>query len=228
MELNDHPPGHELSPQVEGGRPLSPPPKSLEQAIAESTRQMRSARGLTLSELAARVGISRQMLSKIENAQTSASLATVDALAKGLEIPVTSLFRAADYETQAVFAKAGRAPETVRRGSNLGHHYLLLGQLIRHHGLFEPLLVTLTEDSQPFPLFQHMGSEFVYVLEGVMDYQHQQSTFRMETGDSLLFDSEGVHGPASIITAPVRFLSVFVSQDRTTDSDGDRPATSSH
>nr|WP_245162199.1 XRE family transcriptional regulator [Brevibacterium marinum] len=189
---------------------------------------MRSARGLTLSELASRVGISRQMLSKIENAQTSASLETVDALAKGLELPVTSLFRAADYETQAVFAKAGRAPETVRRGSNLGHHYQLLGQLARHHGLFEPLLVTLTEDSQPFPLFQHMGSEFVYVFEGVMDYQHQQSTFRMETGDSLLFDSEGVHGPARIIAAPVRFLSVFVTQERPADSLGDRPDTLSH
>ncbi|GAA1865885.1 XRE family transcriptional regulator [Brevibacterium marinum] len=228
MEINDEPPGLELSPQVEGGRPLSPPPKSLEQSIAESTRQMRSARGLTLSELASRVGISRQMLSKIENAQTSASLETVDALAKGLELPVTSLFRAADYETQAVFAKAGRAPETVRRGSNLGHHYQLLGQLARHHGLFEPLLVTLTEDSQPFPLFQHMGSEFVYVFEGVMDYQHQQSTFRMETGDSLLFDSEGVHGPARIIAAPVRFLSVFVTQERPADSLGDRPDTLSH
>ncbi|MGO1398285.1 MAG: helix-turn-helix domain-containing protein [Brevibacterium yomogidense] len=189
---------------------------------------MRSARGLTLSELAARVGISRQMLSKIENAQTSASLATVDALAKGLEVPVTSLLRAADFETQAVFAKAGQAPETVRRGSNLGHHYQLLGQLMRHHGLFEPLLVTLTEESHPFPLFQHMGSEFVYVLEGIMDYQHQQSTFRMETGDSLLFDSEGIHGPARIITAPVRFLSVFVTQERPPDSAGDRTEAASH
>lgn len=228
MELNDYPPGHELSPPVEGGRPSSPPPKSLEQAIAESTRQMRSARGLTLSELATRVGISRQMLSKIENAQTSASLATVDALAKGLEVPVTSLFRSADFETQAVFAKAGQAPETVRRGSNLGHHYQLLGQLMRHHGLFEPLLVTLTEESHPFPLFQHMGSEFVYVLEGVMDYKHQQSTFRMERGDSLLFDSEGIHGPAQIIEAPVRFLSVFVTQERPPDSAGDRTETASH
>src|SRR5690625_6802979 len=51
-----------------------------------------------------------------------------------------------------------------------------------------------------------MGSEFVYVLEGVMDYQHQESVFRMEAGDSLLFDGEGLHGPARIIEAPIRFL----------------------
>lgn len=217
MVENNEPPGHELSPRVEGGRPMSPPPKSLEQSIAETTRQMRHARGFTLSELANRVGVSRQMLSKIENAQTSASLATVDALAKALDIPVTSLFRAADNETQVVFSKAGQAPATVRRASNLGHRYQLLGQVIRHHGLFESLLVTLTEDSQPFPLFQHMGSEFVYVVEGEMDYRYQETTFRMETGDGILFDAEGIHGPAGIVETPVRFLSVNVSDERPAD-----------
>lgn len=189
---------------------------------------MRNARGLTLAELASRIGISRQMLSKIENAQTSASLATVDALAKGLEVPVTSLFRAADYETQAVFSKAGQAPETVRRGTNLGHYYQLLGQLARRQGLLEPLLVTLTEDSQAFPLFQHTGSEFVYVLKGVMIYQHQESTFRMGAGDSILFDGEGVHGPAQIVEPPVQFLSVFASEERPLDSFGDGTEESQH
>lgn len=214
MQSPENPPGHEISPLVEGGRPQSAPPLSLEQSIAESTRQMRQARGLTLAELASKVGISRQMLSKIENAQTSASLATVSALAQGLEVPVTSLFRAADFETEAVFVKAGTAPQTVRRGSNLGHQYQLLGLLTQGNAHLEPLLVTLTQDSQAFPLFQHTGTEFVYVLEGVMEYQHQGTTYHMEAGDSILFDAEGVHGPAEIIEAPVRFLSVFASQAR--------------
>lgn len=176
---------------------------------------MRLARGLTLAELATMVGISRQMLSKIENAQTSASLATVSALSRGLGVPVTSLFRAADFETQAVFVKSGKGPETVRRGSNLGHQYQLLGALTSGNANLEPLLVTLTEESQAFPLFQHMGSEFVYMLEGIMEYQHQGATYLMEPGDSILFDAEGVHGPAKIIDSPVRFLSVFASSEHT-------------
>lgn len=206
-------PGADISPPVAGGRPPSAPPKSLEQSIAETTRQMRLARGLTLAELATRVGISKAMLSKIENAQTSASLATVDALAKGLEVPVTSLFRAADFETQAVFVTAGSAPQVVRRGSNLGHHYQLLGVLTGRNQNLEPLLVTLTDTSQAFPLFQHAGAEFVYMLEGVMQYQHQSNTYLMSPGDSILFDAEGVHGPAELIETPIRFLSVFASQE---------------
>ncbi|WGH83585.1 helix-turn-helix domain-containing protein [Auritidibacter ignavus] len=200
--------------QSPDNRPDARGPKTLEQAIAESTRQMRKARRLTLAELAGRVGISRQMLSKIENAQTSASLATVDALAQGLEVPVTSLFRGADYETQAVFVKNGGGQETIRRGSHLGHLYHLLGKLTGHHSNLEPLLVTLTEDSETVPLFQHAGTEFVYVLEGEMEYQHQETTYHMQVGDSITFDGEGIHGATKILQAPVRFLSVFVSDEK--------------
>lgn len=221
MASVDDVPGGEMSPPVEGGRPLGTPRVTLEQSIAQSARQMRLARGMTLAELAAKVGISRQMLSKIENAQTSSSLATIDALAKGLEVPVTSLFRAADNETQALFVKADNAPETVRRGSNLGHKYQLLGSLTGRHSGLEPLLVTLTADSQVFPLFQHTGTEFVYILEGAMDYQHQDRTYRMETGDSILFDGEGVHGPANLVETPVRFLSIFAHHDKVLDTFGE-------
>ena len=48
--------------------------------------------------MAARVGISKAMMSKIENAQTSCSLSTLALLAKGFDVPVTSLFRGADVE----------------------------------------------------------------------------------------------------------------------------------
>src|SRR4051794_24957939 len=63
----------------------------LEAVIAERAREYRIAAGLTVSEMAQRVGISKAMLSKIENAQTSCSLTTLARLAQGLEVPVTAL-----------------------------------------------------------------------------------------------------------------------------------------
>src|SRR5699024_485298 len=101
--------------------PLSPSPQSLEHAMAASAMQIRIAHGLTLSELASRVGLCRQRLSQIENAQRWASVATMVTLARGVLVRVDRLVRAADHETQSVFSKSGQAPETVRRGSNLGH-----------------------------------------------------------------------------------------------------------
>ena len=103
-------------------------PGELEAAIARQVRTYRQAAGLSVAEMAARVGVSKAMLSKIENAQTSCSLTTLGRLAAGLEVPVTALFRGVDVEREAVYVPAGSGAQIVRRGSRVGHHYELLGR----------------------------------------------------------------------------------------------------
>ena len=130
----------------------------LEVAIARNVRNYRAQRGLSIADMAPLVGISKAMLSKIENAQTSCSLSTLAALAKGLDVPVTSLFRGADTERQASFVKAGSGTHIVRNGSQVGHEYELLGSLNGEHKRLESLMVTLTGKSESYPLFQHPGT----------------------------------------------------------------------
>ncbi|OLT96009.1 helix-turn-helix domain-containing protein [Mycobacterium syngnathidarum] len=184
-----------------------------EAAIGRNVRQLRQQRGLTVADMASRVGISKAMLSKIENAQTSCSLSTLALLAKGLDVPVTSLFRGADVERPAAFVKAGTGPEIVRNGTKQGHEYQLLSSLRGEHKRLECLHVTLTETSQTYPLFQHPGTEFLYMLEGIMDYSHSRSVYRLHPGDSLQIDGEGAHGPVDLIELPIRFLSVIAFPD---------------
>ena len=184
-----------------------------EAAIGRNVRQLRQRHGLTVAEMAAKVGISKAMMSKIENAQTSCSLGTLALLAKGLDVPVTSLFRGADVERPAAFVKAGTGARIVRNGTKDGHEYELLGSLRGEHKRLECLHVTLSEASQTYPLFQHPGTEFIYMLEGVMDYGHSRSVYRLHEGDSLQIDGEGAHGPVELIEVPIRFLSVIAFPD---------------
>ncbi|MEH0580334.1 helix-turn-helix domain-containing protein [Streptomyces sp. B21-108] len=187
----------------------------LEVAIARNVRELRHQRGLSVTDLAAKVGISKAMLSKIENAQTSCSLSTLSMLAKGLDVPVTSLFRGADTERPASYVKAGHGTPIVRNGSQVGHDYKLLGSLRGEHKRLECLLVTLTAKSQTHPLFQHPGTEFIYMLEGSMDYGHGRTVYRLKSGDSLILDGEGAHGPVELGDLPIRFLSVIAFPDGT-------------
>ena len=184
-----------------------------EAAIGRNVRQLRLQHGLTVAEMAARVGISKAMMSKIENAQTSCSLSTLALLAKGLDVPVTSLFRGADVERQAAFVKDGTGARIVRNGTMQGHEYQLLGSLRGEHKRLECLLVTLSEESETYPLFQHPGTEFIYMLEGVMEYGHSRSLYTLRPGDSLQLDGEGAHGPTKLVTLPIRFLSVIAFPD---------------
>jgi len=186
----------------------SPQEGRLERAIAGQVRRMRQDAGLTLADMAVRTGISKPMLSKIENAQTSCSLTTLARLADALDVPVTALFRGADSPREAVFTPAGSGARIVARGTRVGHDYTLLGALRGPHKRMEAHLVTLTERSEEFPLFQHPGTELLYMLEGEMVYGHGEAAYPMRPGDALQLDGEGVHGPKELVSLPIRFLSV--------------------
>lgn len=180
----------------------------LEQVIAAQVRHYRTAGGLSSAELAARTGLSKAMISRVETATTSCSLTTLQRLADGLNVPVTALFRGADTDRDATFTKAGQGSLTVRSGTQHGHEYRVLGTLKGRTDALEPTLVTLTDASDVFPLFQHPGTEFIYMLSGKMVYGHGAYEYTMEAGDSLLLDGEGPHGPLELLDLPIRFLAV--------------------
>ncbi len=182
----------------------------LEAAIGRQVRVFRHQLDMTVVELAKLAGMSRGMVSKIENGQTSPSLATLSALATALNVPVTSLFRKYEEQRDATFVKAGEGLLIERRGTRAGHQYQLLGHTVHKPVSVEPYLITLSEKSEVFPLFQHSGVEFIYVLDGEMIYRHGGRTYRLGPGDSLFFDSDAAHGPEELLSLPIRMLSVIV------------------
>ena len=178
--------------------------------IAHHVRSRRLEIGLNVAQLAERTGISKGMLSKIENAQSSPSLSTIERLASALDMPLTSLFRGLAEERDAVFVKAGSGPEIVRKGTRAGHTYELLGSLRGPYKRVEPLLVSLDVRSEMFPLFQHSGIEILYMLDGVMEYSYGRQVYRMERGDTLQFEGDIPHGPTMLVKVPIRFLSITI------------------
>ena len=186
---------------------------ALEQAIAAQVRHHRVARGLSGGELATRAGISKAMLSKIEHSRTSCSLTTLARLAAALDVPATALFRGADTGREAVFTASGQGARIVARGSRVGHDYMLLGALRGPHRRMEAHLVELTERSEVFGLFQHPGTELLYMLEGVMVYGHEDANYTLRPGEALQLDGEGSHGPQELVELPIRFLSVVAHGD---------------
>ena len=182
--------------------------QTLGQTIARRVREYRLQLGVTVAELADRSGLSKGMLSKIENAQTSPSLTTLARLSDALAVPVTAFFRGLDEEGDILHVKAGQGLEIQHKGTQTGHSYRMLGVMRAPHDRFEPLLVTLMEPTEVFPLYQHPGTELIYVLEGVMEYSYGRARNRVEPGDTLQFNGEVTHGPTDLIELPIRFLSI--------------------
>lgn len=182
---------------------------ALERAIGRQVRRYRKQLGLTITDMGSRTGLSAGMMSKIENGNTSPSLATLRSLSTALNVPVTSLFREFEEKRDATFVKAGQGLAIERRGTRAGHQYQLLGHSVHSDVSVEPYLITLEQGSEVFPIFQHAGTEFIFMLQGSMVYRHLNATYTMATGDSLFFDADAPHGPEELVDLPVRFISVM-------------------
>jgi transcriptional regulator with XRE-family HTH domain len=181
----------------------------LEVAIGREVREFRKKLDMTVADLAKLADLSAGMLSKIENGMTSPSLDTLQALSRALHVPVTAFFRRYEEERDATFVPAGQGLTIERRGTRAGHQYQLLGHTLRKNIAVEPYLITLTEKSDVFPIFQHAGVEFLYMLEGEVGYCHGNKTYVMRPGDSLFFDADAPHGPDELRKLPIRFLSII-------------------
>jgi transcriptional regulator with XRE-family HTH domain len=186
-----------------------PQAKLLEEAIGREVRRFREKLGLTISELAKAAEMSAGMLSKIENGATSPSLSSLQALSRALHVPVTALFKGYEEIRDATFVKSGQGLTIERRGTRAGHQYQLLGHSPHGPVMVEPYIVTLSEQSDVFPIFQHAGLEFIHLLEGEVVYRHGDKTYQMQPGDSLFFDAEAPHGPEELLKLPIRFLCVI-------------------
>jgi len=187
---------------------------SLERYVGNAIRELRQNHGLTIAAVAEQVGISRGMLSKIENAQTATSLETLAKIAAALGVSLATLFRNYNIpEGGAQLVKEGQGMEVVRRGTQRGHTYHLLAYDQGPTKLFEPFLISMDDASEVFPTFEHPGTEFIYMLEGKIEYRHGQYTYVLEPGDSLTFRGDVPHGPETLIQLPIRFLAIIHYSD---------------
>jgi ribosome-binding protein aMBF1 (putative translation factor) len=188
-----------------------PRTNTLEMAIGHEVRTHRKKLGLTVADLATATGMSVGMLSKIENGNISSSLATLQSLSKALGVAITGFFRGYEEPRSASFVKAGEGMNIERRGTRAGHHYSLLGHIENNNSgvMVEPYLITLNAESDVFPTFQHEGMELLYMLDGEVVYRHGESLYRMQPGDSLLFDADAPHGPEELVKLPARYLSII-------------------
>jgi len=182
--------------------------EALGAVIAERVREFRLQLGLTVGHLAEVTGLSKGMLSKIENAQASPSLATLARLSDALKVPVTAFFRGLNEEQDVLVVKAGRGLDIAHKNSGPGHRYQLLGSMRAPHNTLETMLVTLTERAETFPLYQHPGTELIYMISGRLEYMCGNSRYLLEPGDAMQFVGEVPHGPNSLVELPIQFISI--------------------
>jgi transcriptional regulator with XRE-family HTH domain len=192
-----------LAPQLAASR-------SIAESIGNQVRNLRRKLDLTGAELADQAGLSAGMLSKIENGSVSASIDSLEALARALNVPLTTFFASHEEQRDCSHVRSGQGVTIDRRGTKAGHQYQLLGHSISGEVVVEPYLITLTEEAKPYTMFQHVGVEFIYMLTGKVLYRHADKAYPLVPGDALFFDAAALHGPEELTKLPMTYLSIII------------------
>ena len=181
---------------------------SLDARIGRTVRRLRTGSQLTLDELGQRSGVSRAMISKIERGENSASLASLEALAKALGVPIVNFFSSTVDQEEVSHVPAGEGVKVVRAGSTFGHDYRVIGRVGDPDLFFEPYLITIRDRVEGQPLYSERGIEFIHVTHGAMRYRWAEREFDLYEGHSLSFAAAAPHGPVALLAPEVTFLTV--------------------
>ena len=194
---------------------------SLNVNVGSLIRRERQNQGLSLRELARRVGVSASMLSQVETGRTRPSVSTIYAIATELGLSIDALLsdREAAVATATAAANgAAVAGPRVRRGpvgtaaaadlaSQLvrpeqrrklelesGVTWELLSDLLPH--LVDFMFVTYEpggRSSSSGKLMRHTGTEFAFLVRGKLKIQVGFDEYVLQAGDALAFDSSEPH-----------------------------------
>jgi transcriptional regulator with XRE-family HTH domain len=181
---------------------------SLGVVVGERLNEFRTSVDLTVAELAEMAGVSKGMLSKIENSQASPSLQTLAKLSKALHVPITAFFRGLEESHDALHVRANEGFDVSRSTHDDEWTMQLVGIMRGQHQRMEPVIVAIDEPVIQFPLYQHPGTELLYVIEGTVEYGYGSSKYVLRPGDTLQFHGEVSHGPTRLIDLPIKYLSV--------------------
>lgn len=186
----------------------------LEKRIGDVIKHLRLSANLTLAELSSGAGISSAMLSRVENGMATASLDSLERLCHALGVNLSDLFRQTEQkEGSAQLLKKSDQMEVVRVGTKHGHTYRLLSYDRGPRKIFEPFLIEMDRKSQSWPRFAHPGVEFIYMLQGRVEYRFGDKTYILEPGDAFTFSGDVVHGPERMLDERAKFLAIIMYQE---------------
>jgi transcriptional regulator with XRE-family HTH domain len=176
----------------------------IEPNIGLRLRMLRERQGLSLRALAQQCGLSVNAISQIERGEHSPTVSSLHVLATTLNVPIATFFEDVHEQMTVLVQREQRL-----RSHSEGVVMESLGSGLANQQL-EPFLVVVEPGAgTATDPITHTGEEFVYCLEGRIDYRVHDKVYPLEAGDSLLFQAAQPHCFNNEGTLPATLIMVF-------------------
>jgi transcriptional regulator with XRE-family HTH domain len=165
--------------------------------VGPRLRSARESRGITLTDVAARTGISKSTLSRLENGRRKPSLELLLPLAQTYQVPLDDLVGAPELGDPRIRLRPRRVNGRV------------VVPLTRHPGEVQAWKIVIpASQTRPRPR-THEGYEWLYVLTGRMRLVLGDQDLVLGAGEAVDFDTRLPHWFGSAGEGAAEVLSIF-------------------
>ncbi|NBC82850.1 MAG: helix-turn-helix domain-containing protein [Bacteroidetes bacterium] len=173
-------------------------------------RELRIQNDLKLIEVASSSGISKGLLSKIENGRTIPSLPVLFSIIKALKTSMNDFFNGLSSTNNSFFIhRTTDDYEAIIKENAIGFHY----KNILQQGVGDIGLEIATLDLEPDARRKMVvtdGMEYLYILKGELDYILAEQKVFLKEGDSLFFDGRIPHVPRNPYGKHAKLLVIYL------------------
>jgi transcriptional regulator with XRE-family HTH domain len=191
-----------------------PEPDDVNAAVGRNVRSHRTRLAWTLDDLAARSGVSKGMLSQVEQARTNPSVATICRLATALGVSVASLVEAPEMPSSRVV----RAEEAVTlwTGSQEGS----AARLLVGSGTSQQVelwdVQMLPGDGYASEAHPSGTRELLLVIEGELTLELDGNPHLVCAGDAIAFVADRPHAYRNRAASPLRYALSVIHREQPT------------
>jgi len=174
--------------------------------LGETLREVRTAAGLTIADVARATELSPGYISQVERDLANPSIGALNRIAEAVGLRMSAFFsNGGEREPGAGAPPAERVPTEVVR-SNLRKGLTYPGSNVRHELLTPSLQHALqilmcrapAGTTQGEVTIAHEGEECGIVLRGKMELSVGDERYVLEAGDTIYFDARSPHSWASL------------------------------
>ncbi|MCP3940179.1 MAG: helix-turn-helix domain-containing protein [Desulfobacteraceae bacterium] len=171
-----------------------------EKIISENLKKLRTRKKLTLQDLAEKTGLTKGYLSKVERSQKAPPYSTLTKIAEGLDTEVSTIL-SNNPPLDDIRICLCRGTEQFS-----GYDYEILAENKPGKNM-EPFIIY-----PPFEITQaytHEGEEFIYVMDGQLEFNYDDDIYILNPGDNIYFDAIIPHVGKSLGNKKARLLVII-------------------
>lgn len=178
--------------------------------IGKRIKEIRKENNNTISEIAARAGVTSGLISRIENGRTIPSLPVLLKIINSLKVEVIDFFNGMPQTNGASFIVSRKEENVIieKEDEAIGFEYkYLFGKQLSSLG-FETVLLEVKPNSKRRKVTTD-AFEFKYILSGECYYIIGEDEVLLKEGDSIFFDGRIPHVPENRSASSTKMIVLY-------------------